>query len=104
MYKEIAFYLDNLKQKSYAPPSPLPGSNLCEAAISQTECQNTSEEIAKRRRISTAKEESVNLAPEDEFFTASPCRVTFALGVRIASVAAGGRHTLALSGIPTSLR
>lgn len=35
----------------------------------------------------------------DDILTALPCLVTLNPGVRITSVAAGGRHTLALSGI-----
>ncbi|XVF08147.1 hypothetical protein REPUB_Repub06bG0200900 [Reevesia pubescens] len=67
--------------------------------VSQTENQKAGEETAKRRRISAAKEEHESLTSGDEFFTLSPSLVTLGPGVRITSVAAGGRHTLVLSDI-----
>lgn len=56
------------------------------------------EEVVKRRKTSSAREESENPASGDEFFTLSPCLVTLNPGVKITKVAAGGRHTLILSG------
>ncbi|XVF55211.1 hypothetical protein PTKIN_Ptkin06aG0018500 [Pterospermum kingtungense] len=73
------------------------GLNVSGGTVSQTENRKAGDEIAKRRRISTAKEENESLPSGDEFFTQSPCLVTLGPGVRITSVAAGGRHTLALS-------
>jgi hypothetical protein len=55
------------------------------------------EEIVKRRRVSL-KEENENSEYGDEYFTVTPAIVSLGPGVRITSVAAGGRHTLALSG------
>ncbi|XVE96925.1 hypothetical protein REPUB_Repub02eG0266000 [Reevesia pubescens] len=63
----------------------------------EQENRKAGEETAKRRKISAAKEEHESLTCGDEFFTLSPCLVTLGPGVRITSVAAGGRHTLALS-------
>ncbi|XP_011624150.2 ultraviolet-B receptor UVR8 isoform X1 [Amborella trichopoda] len=56
-----------------------------------------SEEGSKRRRLSTQKQASESSSSNEESFSALPCLVTLSPGVRIASVAAGGRHTLALS-------
>ncbi|XP_019439435.1 PREDICTED: ultraviolet-B receptor UVR8 isoform X2 [Lupinus angustifolius] len=57
------------------------------------------EENTKRRRISSAKQAAETSSPGDDVLTALPCLVTLNPGVRISSVAAGGRHTLALSDI-----
>jgi len=48
--------------------------------------------------VSSAKQTAETSSSSDDT-TALPCLVTLNPGVRIASVAAGGRHTLALSGI-----
>ena len=72
--------------------------NVRGETVSQTENQKPGEEIAKRTRISPAKEEHESVTSGDDFFTLLPCFVTLGSGVRITSVAAGGRHTLALSG------
>lgn len=56
------------------------------------------EESTKRRRVSSAKQAAESSSAE-ESLSALPCLVTLNAGVRIASVAAGGRHTLALSDI-----
>ncbi|KAF4363504.1 hypothetical protein F8388_016456 [Cannabis sativa] len=55
------------------------------------------EETTKRRRVSAAKQVAESSASGDENLSALPCLVTLNPGIRIASVAAGGRHTLALS-------
>jgi alpha-tubulin suppressor-like RCC1 family protein len=57
------------------------------------------EESSKRRRVSSAKLAAESSSSGDEPLTAYPCLVALNAGVRIASVAAGGRHTLALSDI-----
>lgn len=57
------------------------------------------EDNTKRRRISTSKQEGESSTSGEEVLSAFPCLVTLNPGVRIVSVAAGGRHTLALSGI-----
>uniref|UniRef100_A0A1D1YZQ5 E3 ubiquitin-protein ligase HERC2 n=1 Tax=Anthurium amnicola TaxID=1678845 RepID=A0A1D1YZQ5_9ARAE len=55
------------------------------------------EESTKRRRTSSSKQ-SPECSSGDENLSAVPCLVTLGPGVRIINVAAGGRHTLALSG------
>lgn len=67
--------------------------------ISHVDKKQMGEEIGKRRKISLVKQESDSYG--DDFFTASPCLVNLGDGVRIITVAAGGRHTLALSGKST---
>ncbi|PON37358.1 Regulator of chromosome condensation [Parasponia andersonii] len=57
------------------------------------------EESTKRRRVSSAKQVAESSSSGDESLSALPCLVTLNAGVRIATVAAGGRHTLALSDI-----
>ncbi|XP_059305547.1 ultraviolet-B receptor UVR8-like isoform X8 [Lycium ferocissimum] len=57
------------------------------------------EETAKRRRTATAKQELESPPPADESLSAPPCIVELDPGVKITSVAAGGRHTLALSDV-----
>ncbi|THU51798.1 hypothetical protein C4D60_Mb06t34820 [Musa balbisiana] len=57
------------------------------------------EKNSKRRRLSSAKVEPENKSFSEETLSALPCLVTLDTGVRIASVAAGGRHTLALSDV-----
>ncbi|KAL5125389.1 Ultraviolet-B receptor UVR8 [Glycine soja] len=58
---------------------------------------NSGEESTKRRRVSSAKQTAESSSSSDDSLTAFPCLVTLNPGIRIASVAAGGRHTLALS-------
>ncbi|XP_055812478.1 ultraviolet-B receptor UVR8-like isoform X5 [Solanum dulcamara] len=57
------------------------------------------EETAKRRRTTMAKQELESSPPADESLSAPPCIVELDPGVKITSVAAGGRHTLALSDV-----
>ncbi|KAK6933109.1 Regulator of chromosome condensation, RCC1 [Dillenia turbinata] len=57
------------------------------------------EESTKRRRISSTKQTAESSSSGDETLSALPCLVTLNPGVRITTVAAGGRHTLALSDI-----
>lgn len=56
------------------------------------------EETVKRRRVSSAKQTAESSTASEETLSALPCLVTLSPGVRISAVAAGGRHTLALSG------
>nr|BAE98367.1 regulator of chromosome condensation-like protein [Arabidopsis thaliana] len=57
-------------------------------------------EPTKKRRISPSKQAAENSSQSDNIdLSALPCLVSLAPGVRIVSVAAGGRHTLALSDI-----
>ncbi|GFQ04806.1 ultraviolet-b receptor uvr8 [Phtheirospermum japonicum] len=53
-------------------------------------------EALKRRRV-TSQQESETSIPADETLSMPPCLVDLDSGVKITSVAAGGRHTLALS-------
>ncbi|KAG6488854.1 hypothetical protein ZIOFF_050108 [Zingiber officinale] len=55
------------------------------------------DENTKRRRISSVKVGPESSSSGDEALSAPPCLVTLNVGVRISIVAAGGRHTLALS-------
>ncbi|KAK4359277.1 hypothetical protein RND71_021506 [Anisodus tanguticus] len=55
------------------------------------------EETAKRRKTATGKQELESPPPADESLSAPPSIVELDPGVKITSVAAGGRHTLALS-------
>ncbi|XP_069144790.1 ultraviolet-B receptor UVR8 isoform X9 [Solanum lycopersicum] len=57
------------------------------------------EETAKRRRTMTAKQELESPPLADESLSAPACIVELDPGVKITSVAAGGRHTLALSDV-----
>ncbi|CAA2976132.1 Hypothetical predicted protein, partial [Olea europaea subsp. europaea] len=57
------------------------------------------DKTTKRRRVSPAKHSAESSSSGDETLSALPCLVTFNPGVRITTVAAGGRHTLALSDI-----
>ena len=56
------------------------------------------DESTKRRRVSSTKQPVESSSSGDEPLSAFPCLVALNPGVRIATVAAGGRHTLALSG------
>ncbi|XP_023763790.1 ultraviolet-B receptor UVR8 isoform X1 [Lactuca sativa] len=55
------------------------------------------DESTKRRRVSSNKQAVESSSSGDEPLSALPCLVALSPGVRIATVAAGGRHTLALS-------
>ncbi|XXG66344.1 hypothetical protein AAC387_Pa05g3845 [Persea americana] len=57
------------------------------------------EESTKRRRLSSTKQAPESSASGDETLSALPCLVSLSPGVRIVMVAAGGRHTLALSDV-----
>lgn len=77
------------------------GFNFSGETVSHLDSKRAGEEIAKRRKTSSAKLEPESSTAADELFIASPCLVTMGPGVRITTVAAGGRHTLALSGNTT---
>lgn len=88
----------------WSNPSASPrsqGSSSNGGAVSQSD-KKAGEEVNKKRKVSAVKEEFENLSSGDDFFTVSPSLVTLGPGVRITNVAAGGRHTLALSGKPTA--
>ncbi|KAG7560977.1 Regulator of chromosome condensation RCC1 [Arabidopsis thaliana x Arabidopsis arenosa] len=71
----------------------------------KSSCGTSSQVVArgeptKKRRISPSKQAAENASQSDNIdLSALPCLVSLAPGVRIVSVAAGGRHTLALSDI-----
>uniref|UniRef100_M4DED9 RCC1-like domain-containing protein n=1 Tax=Brassica campestris TaxID=3711 RepID=M4DED9_BRACM len=69
------------------------------ASSGQNENRKVGEEPVKRRRVSTAKDETEGLTSGEDYFATTPSLVSVGLGVRITSVATGGRHTLALSDI-----
>ncbi|XP_019085589.1 PREDICTED: ultraviolet-B receptor UVR8-like [Camelina sativa] len=75
------------------------GSNAASGMTLQNENRKGGEELVKRRRVSTAKDEAEGLSLGEDFFAITPSLVSVGLGVRITSVATGGRHTLALSDI-----
>lgn len=77
------------------------GSRSTGGTISSADARGGGEESTKRRRISSAKQAVESSSSGDEPLSALPCLVTLNPGVMIASVAAGGRHTLALSGNST---
>ncbi|KAI4354553.1 hypothetical protein L6164_003405 [Bauhinia variegata] len=80
------------------PGSPQ-GSNTSSGSDSYPDNKKVGEDIVNRRKISSAKQEPDSPASRDEFFTVSPSLVTLSHGVKITSVATGGRHTLALSDV-----
>ncbi|KAL5550292.1 hypothetical protein UlMin_000468, partial [Ulmus minor] len=73
------------------------GSTLTGGIVFQLDSQKNGEEVVKRRKTSHAKQEPDSPVTSEEFFMVSPCLVNLGSGVRITTVAAGGRHTLALS-------
>lgn len=73
-------------------------SKVADRMDSQLDNKRVGEETVKRRKINSVKEDAEISSPGDELFTALPCLVNFGPGVKITAVAAGGRHTLALSG------
>lgn len=73
------------------------GSRSSGGTVSSVDGRGGGEEGSKRRRISSSKQAAESTPSGDETLSALPCLVTLNPGVRIATVAAGGRHTLALS-------
>ncbi|URE03685.1 E3 ubiquitin-protein ligase [Musa troglodytarum] len=57
------------------------------------------DENTKRRKLSSAKMGPESSSSGEEALLAPPCLVTLNVGIRITGVAAGGRHTLALSDV-----
>lgn len=73
--------------------------------VSRTSEHKSVEEVLKRRKVVSFEDGG---SPEDppaaeENVFSPPCVVSLDSGIRIKSVAAGGRHTLALSGMSCSL-
>ncbi|KAK1571738.1 hypothetical protein Q3G72_022195 [Acer saccharum] len=75
------------------------GSRSSGGTLYGIDSRGSGEESSKRRRISAAKQAAESSSSGDENLSAFPCLVTLNPGIRIATVAAGGRHTLALSDI-----
>ncbi|KAG9147895.1 hypothetical protein Leryth_003489 [Lithospermum erythrorhizon] len=67
--------------------------------LSLTDGKSSGEETIKRRKTSSASGEYDSSSPVDETLSVPPCIVTLDPGVKITSVAAGGRHTLVLSDV-----
>lgn len=80
-----------------SPPSQ--GSRPSAGTLAGVDSKGSGEEGTKRRRIASAKQTAESSSSGDEALSALPCLVTLNPGVRIVSVAAGGRHTLALSDV-----
>ncbi|KAI3912502.1 hypothetical protein MKW98_020964 [Papaver atlanticum] len=69
-------------------------------ASSSLDTKGVGEEKPKRRRVSSAKQQTNDSSTSgEENLSALPCLVTLSPGVRIITVAAGGRHSLALSDV-----
>lgn len=77
------------------------GSKSAVGSVLHLDNKKTGEETPKRRKVSPFKQELESPPPADESLSAPPCLVALDPGIKITSVAAGGRHTLALSGIST---
>ncbi|XP_061996201.1 ultraviolet-B receptor UVR8-like [Rosa rugosa] len=88
--RQSSFLTDQVSPRSQ-------GSRSTGGTMSATEARGAGEESSKRRRVSSAKQAAESSLSGDETLSALPCLVTLNPGVRIANVAAGGRHTLALS-------
>ncbi|XP_027160079.1 ultraviolet-B receptor UVR8-like isoform X1 [Coffea eugenioides] len=87
--RQSSFSLEQVSPRSQ-------GSRSTSGAIPNVD-KGGGEETAKRRRISSTKQTAESSSSGDETLSALPCLVTLNPGVRIAAVAAGGRHTLVLS-------
>ncbi|KAJ0551386.1 putative regulator of chromosome condensation 1/beta-lactamase-inhibitor protein II [Helianthus annuus] len=80
--------------------SPRPqGSRSTGGIASGVDGKAIGDESTKRRRVSSTKQVVESSSAGDEPLSALPCLVALNPGVRIATVAAGGRHTLALSDV-----
>ncbi|XP_061343528.1 ultraviolet-B receptor UVR8-like isoform X2 [Gastrolobium bilobum] len=86
------------KQSSLSTEQASPCSQGSRSTRGGTASNNGGEESTKRRRVSSSKQTAESSSSSDDTLKALPCLVTLNPGTRIASVAAGGRHTLALSG------
>ncbi|KAJ6429193.1 hypothetical protein OIU84_020761 [Salix udensis] len=80
-----------------SPRSQSSRSSGGSGTLSGLDGRGSKDESTKRRRISSAKQAAESSSAGDETLSAFPCLVTLNPGVRIATVSAGGRHTLALS-------
>ncbi|XVF23958.1 hypothetical protein REPUB_Repub13aG0084600 [Reevesia pubescens] len=90
------------RQNSFSADQVSPhsqGSRSSGGTLSAADSKGGGEESTKRRRTSSAKQSAESSSSGDESLSAFPCLVALNPGVRIVTVAAGGRHTLALSDI-----
>ncbi|KAJ6983052.1 hypothetical protein NC653_026004 [Populus alba x Populus x berolinensis] len=87
------------QQRMLSPRSQGSRSSSGSGNLSGVDGRGSGDESTKRRRISSAKQAAESSSAGDETLSALPCLVTLNPGVRVATVAAGGRHTLALSDI-----
>ncbi|KAL0426303.1 UNVERIFIED_CONTAM: Ultraviolet-B receptor UVR8, partial [Sesamum latifolium] len=90
----------NIKQSSTITEPGSPQSHSTKSTSGSVSCQNdksSGDETMKRRKVVTQPEYEASI-PADETLSLPPCLVNLDPGVKITSVAAGGRHTLALSG------
>ncbi|XP_034693894.1 ultraviolet-B receptor UVR8-like isoform X2 [Vitis riparia] len=96
-FEKDSFGKQSLLQTEQEGPKPQ-SSNSTGGMLSRVDNRKAREGSIKKRRTSSAKQEPESSSmSDDETFLASPCLVTLGPGVRISTVAAGGRHTLALS-------
>ncbi|KAL5991749.1 hypothetical protein ACLOJK_012660 [Asimina triloba] len=79
--------------------SPRSQISRSSSAVASSRDSGGGGEVAKRRRLSSAKQSPEGSTSSDETLSAIPSLVTLSPDVKIASVAAGGRHTLALSDV-----
>ncbi|KAM7270892.1 hypothetical protein ACFE04_030106 [Oxalis oulophora] len=94
--KEVFDRQSSLMIEQVSPRSQ--GSRPSSSTLPSGDSKAGGEENVKRRRLSSAKQQAAEGSSPDETLSAFPCLVTLNPGVRISTVAAGGRHTLALSG------
>lgn len=97
MYKCIQVTQINLVGSDSITVSPRSHGSRSSGASGSGSDSRGGDDTSKRRRVSPARH-SAESSSGDETLSALPCLVALNPGVRIASVAAGGRHTLALSG------
>ncbi|KAL9255829.1 Ultraviolet-B receptor UVR8-like protein [Drosera capensis] len=75
------------------------GSRSSGGSASLLDSKVAGDETSKRRKISASKQTTESSTSSEENMSASPCLVALSPGVRVTTVAAGGRHTLALSDV-----
>lgn len=97
---QSAIYIlhSNILKINFITVSPHPQGSRSKVGAAPGIETRGGEDGAKRRRVSSVKQPAESSSSGDEGLSALPCLVTLNPGVRIVSVAAGGRHTLALSG------
>ncbi|XP_043715887.1 ultraviolet-B receptor UVR8-like isoform X1 [Telopea speciosissima] len=93
--KDVLERQNSMLTEQVSPRSQGPRSAT--GTVSGFDNRGSGEESTKRRRISSAKQAAESSSSGDETLSALPCLVALSPGVRVTTVAAGGRHTLALS-------